>query len=131
MGYKPVVETQRVTAETNLLNRNKGVKGGPDSIGALLMPRMASQALVEECKGDVAFFARSDAEPGSQYENPNDLTWIGSEFPALTQNSNFERILRIDPRDGQDHAPKVIWSKGDAKQVPRGVDETVQQLRSK
>ncbi|KAH9204978.1 hypothetical protein DL95DRAFT_417820 [Leptodontidium sp. 2 PMI_412] len=131
VGYKPVVETGWVTAEANSLNRLRGQKGTPDSIGRLLMPRVASQALAEECSGDVAFFTKSDAEPGELYENPEDVTWIGWEFPALTQNAKVERILRIDPREGQDHTPKVIWSKGDEKQVPRGVDETVKPLRRK
>ncbi|KAK0112643.1 hypothetical protein ONS95_014382 [Cadophora gregata] len=108
-----------------------GQKGGPGSIGSLLMPRTISQALPEECKGDIAFFTKSDEEPGEKHENPEDLTWIGWEFPALTKNKKVERNWRIDPRKGFDNKPVLLWSKNGPEKKQRGVDDTVKPLRRK
>ncbi|KAH8754082.1 hypothetical protein F5883DRAFT_573748 [Diaporthe sp. PMI_573] len=95
--------------------------------GVELVPRIASQALAEEYSGTVFLFTRGDKEPGWDWKNPYDNTWLGWEYPALTRNKAVTKIVRIDPRPGEDHTPLIIWKQefGPTVNAPRGADETV------
>ncbi|KAL2285598.1 hypothetical protein FJTKL_07627 [Diaporthe vaccinii] len=121
VGYPDVIRNEGfMSATTGALNSD-GKKGG------LLVPRIASQALAEECSGRVFLFTRGDKEPGWDWRNPNDNTWVGWEYPALTRNPAVTDIVRIDPRVGEDHTPLIIWKQefGPTANAPRGADESV------
>ncbi|KAH8778475.1 hypothetical protein F5883DRAFT_693199 [Diaporthe sp. PMI_573] len=121
VGYSEAVETQGWMSSVTDALASQGYNS------RLLVPRLASQALAEQCSGRVFFFTRGDQEPGDSWANRNDNTWVGWEFPALTRNPAVTEIIRIDPRPGQDRTPKVIWTQGDAPvdPAPRGVDPSV------
>lgn len=137
----------QMTSLTVALNSD-GKKGG------LLVPRIASQALAEEwwvslfpfpkliglpknfyylcadkgnSSGRVFLFTRADKEPGWDWRNPRDNTWVGWEYPALTRNPAVTEIVRIDPRPGEDNTPLIIWKRefGPTANPPRGADESV------
>lgn len=57
---------------------------------------------------------------------PNDNTWVGWKYPALTRNPNVNDNVRIDPRPDEDHTPLIIWKQdfGPTANAPRGADES-------
>lgn len=81
--------------------------------------------------GRVFLFTRGDKEPGWDWRNPADNTWVGWEYPALTRNPAVTEIVLIDPRPGEDHTPLIIWKRefGPTANAPRGADETVTEDR--
>ncbi|KAL1879180.1 hypothetical protein Daus18300_001759 [Diaporthe australafricana] len=121
VGYPDVVTVQGFMSATTAALNSASKKG------SLLVPRIASQALGEECSGRVFIFTRGDKEPGWDWKNPNDNTWVGWEFPALTRNPAVTDIVKIDPRPGEDHTPLIIWKRewGPSANEPRGADESV------
>lgn len=78
-----------------------------------------SQAFAETSKGDVYVFIPQGQLPGNQWNM--DSAWGGWEYPALTANTEVDRILRVDldvtDPNNPTGTPEVIWdrSKGDGK----------------
>lgn len=86
-----------------------------------------SQAFAEMSKGDVYVFIPKGVLPNNAWNK--DSAWGGWEYPALTNNNNVVRIIRVDIDASDANNPtgteEVIWdrSKGDGKANydPRGI----------
>lgn len=86
-----------------------------------------AQAFAETSKGDVYVFIPNGQLPGNQWNQ--DSAWGGWEYPALTANTDVQRILRVDldvtDPNNPTGTPAVIWdrAKGDgvASYPPKGI----------
>ncbi|KAI9674942.1 MAG: hypothetical protein M1822_009004 [Bathelium mastoideum] len=95
--------------------------GNQDKIGRY--QKLISQIFAEESSGDAFIFAPSGIDLTTLGDRN---TWQNWEYPALTRNSNINRILRVDPTQTTNVNPTIstIWLKGDpvSPQEPLGTN---------
>lgn len=104
---------------TKLLAQTKG----PELLNSY--QKYLSQVFAEEASGTAWIFVPADFDFENLSDRPltiNTNTFWFWEYPALTQNANIDKVIRVDPFD-QKNPPSTstIWKQGDPTRIPKGL----------